>query len=165
MHHNTLTDFRTPPPLGGPHYTRSLALLNCRSREPAPYIGPQTISRTFLIIPEDSATLYKRPFLDRSRQHENSREAARHFRNVPKCAVYRNYAITKWRNLNTLRTIPRHAGETQNIIRNSTYGFYLPAPWWASGFSTTCWGGGECLDTYRLLRIVEQYGKRRSKAR
>ena len=62
---------------------------NCRSRGPAPYIGPQTISRTFLIIPENSETLYRRPFLGRSGQHENSREAARHFRNVPNCAVYR----------------------------------------------------------------------------
>ena len=119
MHHNTLTDSRTTPPLGDPHYTRSLALLNCRRRGPVPYIGPQTISRTFLIIPENSGSLYRRPFLDRSRQHQISREAARHFRNVPSCAVYRNYAITEWRNLNTLRTIPRDAGETQNIIRNS----------------------------------------------
>ena len=80
--------------------TQSLAQLNCRSRWPAPYIGPQTISRTFLIIPENPGTLYRRPFLDCSRQHENSREAARHFRNVPNCVVYRNYAITEWRNLN-----------------------------------------------------------------
>ena len=61
----------------------------------APYIGPRTISRTFLIIPENSGTLYRRPFLGRSRQHEISREAARHFRNVPNCAIYRNYAITE----------------------------------------------------------------------
>ena len=53
------------------------------------YIGPQTLSRTFLIIPDNLRTLYRRPFLDRSRQHENSREAARHFRNVTNCAVYR----------------------------------------------------------------------------
>ena len=112
VHHNTLTDSRTPPPLGGPHYARSLALLNCRSRGPAPYIGPQTLSRTFLIIPENSGTLYSRLFLDRSRQHENSQEAARHFRNVPNCAVYRNHAITEWHNLNTLRIILRDAGET-----------------------------------------------------
>ena len=91
----TLTDSRTPPPLGGPHYTRSLTILNCRSRGPSPYVGPQTLSRTFLIIPENSGTLHRRPFLDRSRQHENSREAARHFWNVPNCAVYRNYAITE----------------------------------------------------------------------
>ena len=45
-----------------------------------------------------------RPFPDRSIQHEISREAARHFRNVPNCAFYRNYAITEWRNLSTLRT-------------------------------------------------------------
>ena len=76
---------------------------DCRSRVPAPYIGPQTISRTFLIIPENSGTLSRRPFLDRSRQHENSREAARHFRNVLNSAVYRNYAITEWRNLNPSR--------------------------------------------------------------
>ena len=73
----------------------SLALLNSRSRGPAPYIGPQTLSRTFLIIPDNSGTLHRRPCLDRSRQHGNSREAARHFRNVPNCAVYRNYAITE----------------------------------------------------------------------
>ena len=66
-----------------------------RSRGSVPYIGPQTLSRTFLIIPEISGTLYRRPFLDRSRQHENSREAARHFRNVPNCAVYRNYESTE----------------------------------------------------------------------
>ena len=64
----TLTDSRIPPPLEGPHYTRSLALLNCGSRGPAPYIGPHTVSGTFLIIPENSGTLYMRPFLDRSRQ-------------------------------------------------------------------------------------------------
>ena len=123
MHRNTLTYSRTPQPLGGPHYTRSLTILNSRSRGPAPYTyrGPQTISRTFLIIPENPGTLYRRPFLDRSRQHENSREAARHLRNVSNCAVYRNYTITEWRNLNTLRTIPRDAGEMQNIIRNNTF--------------------------------------------
>ena len=119
VHHNTLTDTRPPSPLGDPHYTRSLALLNCRRWGPAPYIGPQIISRTFLIIPENSGTLYRRPFLDRSRQRKISREAARHFRNVPKCAVFRNYVITEWRNLNTLCTIQRDAGETQNIIRNN----------------------------------------------
>ena len=83
------------------------------------YIGPQTLSRTFLITPDNSGTLHRRPFLDRSRQHGNSREAARHFRNVPNCAVNRNYAVAEWRNHNTLRTIPRDAGETENVIRNN----------------------------------------------
>ena len=40
-----------------------------------------------------------------------------------------------------------------------------PAPWWASGFSTTCWGVFEHPRLSRLLRIVKQNGKRRSKAR
>ena len=32
----------------------SLALLTAEAGGPAPYIGPQTLSRTFLIIPENS---------------------------------------------------------------------------------------------------------------
>ena len=41
-----------------------------------------------------------------------------------------------------------------------------PAPCWASWFSTTCWGVFEQPPRLsRLLRIVEQNGKRRSKAR
>ena len=55
----------------------------------------QTLARTFLIIPEISGTLYRRPFLNRSRQHDNSWEAARHFWNVPNYAVYRNYAVVE----------------------------------------------------------------------
>ena len=110
--HSPTPEHHSHSEIRSPHYTMSLVTLNCRSRGPAPYIGPQTISRTFLIIPESSGTLYRRPFLDRSRQHENSREATRHFRNVPNCAVYRNYVITERRNLNTLRIILRDAWET-----------------------------------------------------
>ena len=69
------------------HNTTSLATLNCRGRMHAPYIGSHSLSRTFLIITDESGTLHRRPLLGRSRQNVKSPEAARQFRNVPNCAV------------------------------------------------------------------------------
>ena len=55
----------------------------------------------------------------------------------------------------------------RQIVFTSCSITHIPAPCWASGFSTTCWGGGVWTPPRlsRLLRIVEQNGKRRSKAR